>query len=212
MNNKKNMENIYLLDNQNKVLNFIYNKNNRIFYKESPENENNSFSKINTSSNKKDIVFKLSCFSQEDQSVKFSSGIEEIYEDPSNDIDDRFIFKISSKKYSTPPRNSKSSYKKTKEHIKTPYKTTKSRSSQNKSKNNIENYKNINYIKSSNYWKSLLDNEINKYNNSQELNLNINTNCKSVIIDNPFLIKKEHNSTFYSITLEENDEELNKSF
>ena len=121
------------------------------------------------------------------------------------------------KKYTTPPRKIKTSYKKTKEHIKTPYKTTKSRSSRDKSKNskeiNLWNSKSNISTKSNYYWKSLLDNEneFTKY-FSQENEIEINRVSNSVILENPFVNQKEYKYLFNNISLEDNDEEMNKSF
>ena len=104
--NNKNNEKIYnnSSDNKfNKILNFIYNSNKKQFKKESnPENENNS-NKISSSSLKREIVFKLSSYSQESQKVKFSSRIEEIEDDTKNDlIEDNYFLKLSYKKFNTP--------------------------------------------------------------------------------------------------------------
>ena len=111
----------------------------------------------------------------------------------------------------------KTSYKKTKEHIKTPYKTTKSRSSRNKSKNtkeiNIWNNKSNISSKSSYYWKSLLDNDDTIMKNfSQENEFEVNRICNSVILDNPFINQPEYKNNFHNISLDDNDEDLNKSF
>ena len=148
-----------------RLLNFIYNSNRRLIRKDFTEKENNS-EKLSLASLKKEILCKLTSYSQEGRSVQFSSNIEEIENESKNDQleNDNFFMKLSNKKkYSTPPRKMKTSYKKTKEHIKTPYKTTKSRSSRNKSKNtkeiNIWNNKSNISSKSSYYWKSLLDND-----------------------------------------------------
>lgn len=207
--NKKN--NINSDDYNNKILKCIYNSNNRIFKKNIlAENEINS--QINLTSpiiETKEIYFKLSPFSQQKQKVIFSNGIEEIYDDSSSISNDKLFFNISNKKYSTPPRNIKFSYKKTKEHIKTPYKTTKSHSSRNKSKSIENNYKSSISTKSITFWKSLIYNKERKNNISQEINIEINRTCNSVILDNPFINKKEYKLL---ITLEDNDEDLNKSF
>ena len=195
-------------NNRNRILNFIFNSSNKIFKKESPENENNS--EISLTSDKKEIVYKLSSFSQEKQTVIFSSGIEEIFDDSKDTLDDKFIFNISNKKFSTPPRNTKSSYKKTKEHIKTPYRTTKSRTSKNKTNKTKENNKSSISTKSSNYWKSLLFNEemVNK-NIPQDVNIDINRNCNSVILENPYKI--EFKLLFNDNFSDDNEEDLNKS-
>ena len=195
-------------NNKNRALNFIFNSSNKIFKKESPENENNT--EIYLTSNKKEIFFKLSSFSQEKQKVIFSSGIEEIFDDTKDSLDDKFIFNISNKKFSTPPRNTKSSYKKTKEHIKTPYRTTKSRTSKNKTNKTKENNKSSISTKSSNYWKSLLFNEemVNK-NIPQDVNIDINRNCNSVILENPYKI--EFKLLFNDNFSDDNEEDLNKS-
>ena len=132
-----------------------------------------------------------------------------------------FFSKIFRKKkhFRTPPKNAKTSYKKTKEHIKTPYKTTKSRSSRNKSKsskdNNIINFNKSNIsTKSSNYWKTLLDNNDYTFMNnfSQEQDVDVNRNCNSVILDNPYINQKEYKNLFSNMSFEDNDEEINKSF
>ena len=195
-------------NNKNRALNFIFNSSNKIFKKESQENENNT--EIYLTSNKKEIFFKLSSFSKEKQKVIFSSGIEEIFDDTKDSLDDKFIFNISNKKFSTPPRNTKSSYKKTKEHIKTPYRTTKSRTSKNKTKKTKENNKSSISTKSSNYWKSLLFNEemVNK-NIPQDVNIDINRNCNSVILENPYKI--EFKLLFNDNFSDDNEEDLNKS-
>ena len=201
-------------ENQSSTLNFIYNSNKKLFKKNLfKENENNS--EISLSSEKKDakeISFKLSSFSQQKQKVIFSNGIEEIYEDSKNNAEDEFFYNISNKKYSTPPRNTKSSYKKTKEHIKTPYKTTKSHSSRNKSKKN-NNYEINISTKSSNYWKSLLYDaeEIINNNISQEIDIEIYHIYNSFILENPFVNKKEYKLLFCNPN-EDIDEDLNKSF
>ena len=206
--NNINPENIN--NNKKRALNFIFNSSNKLFKKEYPENENNS--DINLASYKKEIIFKLTSFSQERQQVVFSNGVEEIFDD-SKIADDKLFYNISNKKFSTPPRNSKSSYKKTKEHIKTPYKTTKSRSSRNKSKNNKENNKSNISTKSSNYWKSLLfDEEMINNNISQDMNIDINRICNSVILENPFGNKKEYRTLFSNNYNDDNEEDLNKSF
>ena len=149
-NNPSRISNDKSSSRKDRLLNFIYNSNNRLLKKDFPEKENNS-EKISLSSLKKEIIYKLTSFSQEDRSVQFSPGIEEIECESRNDIDenDSFFMKLSNKKkFSTPPKKMKSSYKKTKEHIKTPYKTTKSRSTKNKSKNtnDINLNKNINEV------------------------------------------------------------------
>ena len=207
----------YSQSNNSRFLNFIYNSNNRLMKKDLTEKENNS-EKLSLSSLKKEIIIKLTSFSQESRNVQFSSGIEEI-ESESKDETDNIFSKISNKKkFSTPPRKLKSSYKKTKEHIKTPYKTTKSRSSKNKSKNNMDintNFYNKSNAstKSSYYWKSLLDNDgIIFQDFSQGYDIEINKACNSVIMDNPYINQKEYRKLFCNISLEDNDEDLNKSF
>ena len=193
-------------NNKNRILNFIFNSSNKMFKK--AENENNS--EISLTSDKKEIVFKLSSFSQEKQKVIFSSGIEEIFDDSKDTLDDKFIFNISNKKFSTPPRNTKSSYKKTKEHIKTPYRTTKSRTSKNKTKKSKENNKSTISTKSSNYWKSLLfDEEMINKNISQDINIDINRNCNSIILENPYKI--DFKLLFSDNFSDDNEEDLNKS-
>ena len=118
---------------KSRILNFIYHPNNRLLFKDFSEKENNT-EKKSYESLKKEIIYKLTSYSQERRNVQFSNGIEEI-ECENKDESDIFFEKISKKKhFRTPPKNAKTSYKKTKEHIKTPYKTTKSRSSRNKSK------------------------------------------------------------------------------
>lgn len=208
--NKKNEENSD--DNHNKILKFIYNTNNKLFKKKAfTENEINYEININSQKNKvKEICFKLTPFSLQKQKVVFSNGIEEIDDGDSKIADDKFFYKISNKKYSTPPRNTKSIYKKTKEHIKTPYKTTKSRSSKNKSKKNKDNNKSNISTKSRNYWKSLLyDENLNNNNISQEIDFEINRICNSAILENTFINKKGYRDLIY---LEDNEEDLNKSF
>ena len=121
-----------------RLLNFIYNSNNRLLFKDFSEKENNT-EKKSFDNLKKEIMYKLTSYSQEGRNVQFSSGIEEI-ESEIKEEDDNFFEKISNKKkFKTPPKSIKTSYKKTKEHIKTPYKTTKSRSSRNKSKSSKDN-------------------------------------------------------------------------
>ena len=201
-----------------RILNFIYDSNNRLLFKDFSEKENNT-DKKSYESLKKEIIYKLTSFSQEGRNVQFSSRVEEI-ECDNKDENEIFFEKISKKKnYRTPPKNAKTSYKKTKEHIKTPYKTTKSRSSRNKSKNtkdsNIINCNKSNVsTKSSNYWKTLFDNNDNTFlkNFSQEQDDDVNRNCNSVILDNPYNNQKEYKNLFLNISLEDNDEEMNKSF
>ena len=222
MNNEKNSSQITSSDEQSqnsnsRLLNFIYNSNNRLLRKDFTEKENNS-EKLSLSSLKKEIIIKLTSFSQESRNVQFSGAIEEIESESKDENDDIFNKIFNKKKFSTPPRKLKSSYKKTKEHIKTPYKTTKSRSSRNKSKNNMDinmNYNNKSNIstKSSYYWKSLLDNDDLVFHNfSQGYDIEINRICNSVIIENPYINQKEYKKLFYNISLEDNDEDLNKSF
>ena len=206
-NNKTNLHNTS--NNPNRALNFIFSSCNKLFKKESSENENDS--DINLTSYKKEKIFKLTSFSQEKQQVIFSSGVEEIFDDSKNIVDDKLFYNISNKKFSTPPRNTKSSYKKTKEHIKTPYKTTKT-SSRNKSKNIKEKNKITAISKTSNYWKSLLYDEEKINNNiSQDMNIDINSICNSVIIENPFGNKKEYKTLFCNNYTDDNEEDLNKS-
>ena len=201
-----------------RILNFIYDSNNRLLFKDFSEKENNT-DKKSYESLKKEIIYKLTSFSQEGRNVQFSSRVEEI-ECDNKDENEIFFEKISKKKnYRTPPKNAKTSYKKTKEHIKTPYKTTKSRSSRNKSKNtkdsNIINCNKSNVsTKSSNYWKTLFDNNDNTFlkNFSQEQDDDVNRNCNSVILDNPYNNQKEYKNLFLNISLEDNDEEMNKYF
>lgn len=196
------------INNRKKALNFIFDSSNEMFKKESSENEINS--DINLTSNKKEIFFKLSSFSHEKQKVIFSSGIEEIFDDSKETLDDKFIFNISNRKFSTPPRNTKSSYKKTKEHIKTPYRTTKSRSSKNKAKKTKEKNKSSISTKCSNYWKSLLfDEEMINKNIPQDVNIDINRNCNSVILENPYKI--DFKLLFNDNLSDDNEEDLNKS-
>ena len=80
---------------------------------------------------------------------------------------------------------------------------------------------NINYnnnrsnlsTKSSYYWKSLLDNgDMIVTNFSQGYDIEINRACNSVIIDNPYINQKEYRKIFCNISLEDADEDLNKSF
>ena len=169
-------------------------------------------SDLNLTSYKKEIIFKLTTFSQERQQVIFSNGVEEIFDDSKNVADDKLFYNISNKKFSIPPRNTKSSYKKTKEHIKTPYKTTKSRSSRNKSKNIKENNKDNNSKKRNNYFRSLLfDEEMLNNNISQDMNIDINRVCNSVIMENPFGNKKEYRALFCNNYTDDNEEDLNKS-
>ena len=199
-----------------RLLNFIYNSNNRLSFKDFSEKENNT-EKKSFDNLKKEIMYKLTSYSQEGRNVQFSSGIEEI-ESEIKEEDDNFFEKISNKKkFKTPPKSIKTSYKKTKEHIKTPYKTTKSRSSRNKSKNtkdSIINYKKSNAsTKSSYYWKILLDNGNTFTKNfSQEQEVDINRNCNSVILENPYINQKEYKNIFLNMSFEDNDEEINKSF
>ena len=199
-----------------RLLNFIYNSNNRLLFKDFSEKENNT-EKKSFDNLKKEIMYKLTSYSQEGRNVQFSSGIEEI-ESEIKEEDDNFFEKISNKKkFKTPPKSIKTSYKKTKEHIKTPYKTTKSRSSRNKSKNtkdSIINYKKSNAsTKSSYYWKMLLDNGNTFTKNfSQEQEVDINRNCNSVILENPYINQKEYKNIFLNMSFEDNDEEINKSF
>ena len=199
-----------------RLLNFIYNSNNRLLFKDFSEKENNT-EKKSFDNLKKEIMYKLTSYSQEGRNVQFSSGIEEI-EFEIKEEDDNFFEKISNKKkFKTPPKSIKTSYKKTKEHIKTPYKTTKSRSSRNKSKNtkdSIINYKKSNAsTKSSYYWKILLDNGNTFTKNfSQEQEVDINRNCNSVILENPYINQKEYKNIFLNMSFEDNDEEINKSF
>ena len=223
MSKEKNPSQITFNDNSSpynsRLLNFIYNSNHRLLRKDFSEKENNS-EKLSLASLKKEILCKLTSYSQEGRSVQFSAGIEEIENDSKDDIaeNDIFFMKLSNKgKFNTPPRKLKTSYKKTKEHIKTPYKTTKSRSSRNKSKNskesNFGNSKSNISTKSNYYWKSLLDNENDIAKNfSQGNEVEINRICNSVILDNPFLNQKEYKDIFYNNSLEDNDEDLNKSF
>ena len=205
--------------NNSRLLNFIYNSNHRLLRKDFTEKENNS-EKLSLASLKKEILCKLTSYSQEGRSVQFSSGIEEIENDSKDDDiaeNDSFFMKLSyKKKFNTPPRKIKTSYKKTKEHIKTPYKTTKSRSSRNKSKNskesNLWNSKSNISTKSNYYWKSLLDNENTIMKNFSQGNENeINRICNSVILENPYTNQEEYKDIFYNIFLEDNDEDLNKS-
>ena len=199
-----------------RLLNFIYNSNNRLLFKDFSEKENNT-EKKSFDNLKKEIMYKLTSYSQEGRNVQFSSGIE-VIESEIKEEDDNFFEKISNKKkFKTPPKSIKTSYKKTKEHIKTPYKTTKSRSSRNKSKNtkdSIINYKKSNAsTKSSYYWKILLDNGNTFTKNfSQEQEVDINRNCNSVILENPYINQKEYKNIFLNMSFEDNDEEINKSF
>ena len=199
-----------------RLLNFIYNSNNRLLFKDFSEKENNT-EKKSFDILKKEIMYKLTSYSQEGRNVQFSSGIE-VIESEIKEEDDNFFEKISNKKkFKTPPKSIKTSYKKTKEHIKTPYKTTKSRSSRNKSKNtkdSIINYKKSNAsTKSSYYWKILLDNGNTFTKNfSQEQEVDINRNCNSVILENPYINQKEYKNIFLNMSFEDNDEEINKSF
>ena len=203
---------------ETRLLNFFCNSSNRLIRKDFAEKENNS-EKLSLDSLKKEIIYKLTSYSQEGRNVQFSEGIEEIENDNKDDNEEteNFFMKISNKKkYSTPPRNMKSSYKKTKEHIKTPYKTTKSRSSWNRSKNTKDSnicFKSNISTKSSCYWKSLLDSENNILKNfSQGQENEINRICNSVIMDNPYINQKEYKNIFYNISLEDSEEELNKSY
>ena len=206
---------------ETRLLNFFNNSSNRLIRKDFIEKENNS-EKLSLDSLKKEIIYKLTSYSQEGRNVQFSEGIEEIENDNKDDNEEteNFFMKISNKKkYSTPrtpPRNMKSSYKKTKEHIKTPYKTTKSRSSWNRSKNTKDSnicFKSNISTKCSCYWKSLLDNENNILKNfSQGQENEINRICNSVILDNPYANQKEYKNIFYNNSLEDSEEELNKSY
>ena len=100
-----------------RLLNFIYNSNNRLLFKDFSEKENNT-EKKSFDNLKKEIMYKLTSYSQEGRNVQFSSGIEEI-ESEIKEEDDNFFEKISNKKkFKTPPKSIKTSYKKTKEHIK----------------------------------------------------------------------------------------------
>ena len=224
MNKEKNSSQITSSENSpsnnSRLLNFIYNSNHRLLRKDFTEKENNS-EKLSLASLKKEILCKLTSYSQEGRSVQFSAGIEEIENDSKDDDiaeNDSFFMKLSNKKkFNTPPRKIKTSYKKTKEHIKTPYKTTKSRSSRNKSKNskesNLWNSKSNISTKSNYYWKSLLDNENTIMKNFSQGNENeINRISNSVILENPYTNQEEYKDIFYNIFLEDNDEDLNKSF
>ena len=198
-------------NNKLRAINFIFSSNNKLFKKESQPSQTNS--QLNIPPYKREILFKLTSFSHEKQKVMFSNGIEEIFDDSKNSGEDKFIFNLSNKKYSTPPKNTKSSYRKTKEHIKTPYKTTKSHSTRNKSKKSKNNNKNDIRAKSSNYWKSLLfDFETINNNISQDFNIDNNQACNSVIMENPFNNKIEYKLLFYNNNFrEDNEEELNNS-
>jgi hypothetical protein len=214
--NNSNKENSMSNNKKNKALNFISNFNNKLFFKEyMPEEEQeNDNSQNKLFSLKKEIFYKLTAYTQEDRTVKFSSGIEEIYDDnKSDDIDYKLFYNISNKKFSTPTKNTKSSYKKTKEHIKTPYKSTKSNSTRDKTKINKDKNNNIS-SKSSNYWKSILADENDTMNDSssKDVEIDINRNCNSIILENPFANKKEYKILFCNISQDDNEEGLNKSF
>ena len=199
----------------NKILNFIYNSSNKIIHKEDLiQDKDNNIENINLNSSKNEIYFKLNSYSQGGKKVIFSSGIEEIDDDgKAESSEEKYFFNISKRKFSTPPRNTKSSYKKTKEHIKTPYKTTKSRSSRNKSKQTKDINKNNISTKSTNYWRSLLFDDERLINDlSPEQEIDINRNCNYIILENPYVNKPEYRFLFSNNSLEDNDEELNKSF
>ena len=67
--------------------------------------------------------------------------------------------------------------------------------------------------KSNYYWKSLLDNENTIMKNFSQGNENeINRISNSVLLENPFTNQEEYKDIFYNISLEDNDEDLNKSF
>ena len=203
------------ISKSNKILNFIYNSSNKIIHKvELTQEKDNNIENINLNSSKKEIYFKLNSYSQGGKKVIFSSGIEEIDDDGKIDSsEEKYFFNISKRKFSTPPRNTKSSYKKTKEHIKTPYKTTKSRSSRNKSKQTKDINRNNISTKSKIYWRSLLfDDERGINDLSPEQEIDINRNCNSIILENPYANKLDYRFLFYNNSLEDNDEELNKSF
>lgn len=212
--NYKNLDNnksyFQKSNNQIRAWNYIFNSNNKLFKKESQSENYNS--KKSNNSQRKEIFFKLNSFSHEKKQVVFSNGIQEVFLETETTPEDKFFFNISNKKMSTPPKNTKSSYKKTKEHIKTPYRTTKSRSSKNKSKSNKENNKSNISTKSSNYWKSLLYvEEIMNNNISKDIYIEINRFCNSVILENPYSYKKEYRALFHSICPDEIEEDLNKS-
>ena len=76
-------------NNRNKALNFIFNSNYKLFQKDSQESETNS--QLNIPSYKREILFKLTSFSQGRQNVVFSNGIEEIFDDGKNDGDEKFL-------------------------------------------------------------------------------------------------------------------------
>jgi hypothetical protein len=199
----------------NKILNFICNSSNKIIHKdELTKEKGNNIENINLNSSNKEKYFKLNSYSQGGKKVIFSSGIEEIDDDGKIDSsEEKYFFNISKRKFSTPPRNTKLSYKKTKEHIKTPYRTTKSRSSRNKSKQTKDIKKNNISTKSTNYWRSLLFDDERLINDlSPEQEIDINRNCNSIILENPYVNKSDYRFLFCNNSLEDNDEELNKSF
>ena len=89
-----------------RLLNFIYNSNNRLLFKDFSEKENNT-EKKSYESLKKEIIYKLTSYSQERRNVQFSNGIEEI-ECENKDESDIFFENISKKKhFRTPPKNAK---------------------------------------------------------------------------------------------------------
>jgi len=47
---------------------------------------------------------------------------------------------------------------------------------------------------------------------SQEQDVDVNRNCNSVILDNPYINQKEYKNLFSNMSFEDNDEEMNKSF
>lgn len=185
-------------ENINNLVNII-NKSNKSI-KQNELSSQNSFKPFHLSNTIKDGIFKILPYSKISRKIEFNQQTEE-YE---NIEEINKSFNNSNRKLCTPKKRNTKSYKKTKEHVKTPFKSTKSKSSIIKSQINIKPMSKNNFV----LWKSLLPDE---YMDSSFENDYLDEHYYTERIENPYLSKNNYIDDFQNYKDNEDDDEDNKS-
>ena len=192
---QKNRNFINHSENVNNLINII-NKSNKSIKQNELLSQNN-IKQYQYSNSIKEGIIKIFPYSKISRKVEFNQQTEE-YEPDINKS-----FNGSNRKLFTPKKRNTKSYKKTKEHIKTPFKSTKSKSSIVKSQISIKSKNKNNYV----LWKSLLPDENMDISFENEYLDNYYTEK----IANPYLCKIKYMDDFQNCKDNEDEDDDNKT-